>query len=174
MNQLELQEVVTLYKAFLKDYLNEKFTPSQYPGFNGYKALIYLEADMEDILRKADSVPDKYSELKEYVNSKITYFPKNKIDAMFAKILASVKIRRDWAQALREVKKGSELSGCIGYSFYDSDISALAQLHKANKFRKKIESLLTDCNFHKECGDFSEGLYDEYLKENDTDDFSNS
>lgn len=73
------------------------------------------------------------------------------------------KVKRDFYSALQSVKKGDELSGVLHYSFSDKDISKLAKLHKANKCRKKIEDLLTNCNFHYECGKFKNKEYDEFL-----------
>lgn len=73
------------------------------------------------------------------------------------------EIRSDWAAALRSVKYGYELSKWIDYGFYDEDIVELAKLHKRNRFRRKIEDLLEDCNFHYECGKFADHDYDEFL-----------
>jgi hypothetical protein len=77
--------------------------------------------------------------------------------------LEAAQIRFDWEHALKSVRHGEDLSKKIGYAFSEEDIRNLAKLHKENKCRKKIEDLLTDCNFHKECSDFSAGRYDEYL-----------
>ena len=80
------------------------------------------------------------------------------------KIQKVVDIRSDFDTALKNVKRGTELSSILGWGFSDADIKELAKLHKARKYRSKIESLLTDCNFHAECSDFANGNYDEYLK----------
>ena len=71
----------------------------------------------------------------------------------------------DWNTALRSVNKGTSLSALIHWSFSDDDIRKLAELHKANKFRRKIEDLLDDCNFHYESTKFSHGEYAEFLLE---------
>lgn len=48
---------------------------------------------------------------------------------------------------------------------YFNDLADLALLHKTNKnLREKIEYILTDCNFHSECSDFSSGLYQTYIR----------
>lgn len=165
MNKLEAQEMEELYKAFLMDYYNERFNPVNYPAFNGGIALTFLKADIEGMLIKADNVLEKAREFKEYICSKVSQWQPDEIDTLIMiDILGRVEIRRDWAKALRGVRRGSELSHKIKYCFYESDIPKLAQLHKANKFRKKIESLLTDCNYHQESGDFSRGKYDKYLQ----------
>ena len=79
------------------------------------------------------------------------------------RIKRAKEIRNDFASALRSVKNGRELSGALGYGFSNEDIANLAKLHKANKFRRKIEDLLEDCNFHTESNDFATGDYDKYL-----------
>ena len=70
----------------------------------------------------------------------------------------------DWDTELACVEHGHELSEVIGYGLTRNDISGLAALHKAGKHRKKIEELLTDCNFHTECRDFAAGSCDKYNK----------
>jgi hypothetical protein len=74
-----------------------------------------------------------------------------------------VAVRRDFLSALKSVKDGSDLSSILNYRFSDDDLKHLAKLHKANKCRKKIEDLLTDCNFHSECSDFYRKNYAPYL-----------
>lgn len=75
-----------------------------------------------------------------------------------------IKIRTDFLSALRSVKNGSNLSHKIRWALSSKDLSELAKLHKANKCRRKIEELLTDCNFHYECGKFVNKEYDEFLR----------
>ena len=65
-------------------------------------------------------------------------------------IVRGAEIRRDFATALRNAKRGTQLSKPLGWSFNKRDICELAKLHKANKFRKKN-------------GKFSAGEYDEFL-----------
>ena len=74
-------------------------------------------------------------------------------------------IRRDFDAALCSVKYGNELSKILDWSFRKKDIAELARLHKKKRHRKKIEELLSDCNFHYECGKFKSGEYEEFLKE---------
>ncbi len=76
-------------------------------------------------------------------------------------ILEQVAIRRDFASALKSVKKGTDLSEKLGWAFSNNDLRQLMELHRKNKFRRKIEDLLEDCNFHYECGMLSERRYDE-------------
>lgn len=79
-------------------------------------------------------------------------------------IREEVKIRRDWSNALQKVKSGDKLSRNIGYSLSSVDLKKLALLHQSNRYRKKIEELLTNCNFHHEAGKFANQQYEEFLK----------
>lgn len=80
------------------------------------------------------------------------------------KIREEAEIRRDWLSALQKVRVGNELSGKIRYNLSSVDLKKLALLHQANKCRKKIENLLTDCNFHYEAGQFAKRQYEEFLE----------
>ena len=73
-------------------------------------------------------------------------------------------IRRDFQEAFRHVKYGGDLGSDIRYALSDRDLRHLAELHKANHCRKKIEDLLTACNYHYECGRFMNREYDEFLQ----------
>ena len=77
------------------------------------------------------------------------------------------KIREDFESALNNISADniSILSCKIDCGFSDVDISNLALLHKNGnaEMRDKIELLLTDCNFHSVCNDFSTGKYDDYI-----------
>lgn len=76
-----------------------------------------------------------------------------------------VMIRTDFLSALCSVENGSDLSSSIQYSLSSKDLFELAKLHKANKCRRKIEELLTSCNFHYECGKFANKEYGEFLRQ---------
>ncbi len=80
-------------------------------------------------------------------------------------VITQTAIRRNFGEALKMVKKGSELSSKLNYAFGNDDLKELMKLHKANRFRKKIEDLLTDCNFHYESGLLHEKKYAELEKE---------
>lgn len=79
-------------------------------------------------------------------------------------IIQEAEIRRDFHAALEKVKFGSGLSAKLKWNFSETDLRKLAELHKNNKCRKKIEELLTDCNYHYEAGQFATGKYEEFLK----------
>ena len=79
--------------------------------------------------------------------------------------LTEASIRMNWKKALNEVTRGEELSGPIDFGFSKQDITILAGLHMAGDktTQTKIEDLLTDCNFHRECRNFINGDYGPYL-----------
>ena len=68
-------------------------------------------------------------------------------------------IRENWEEALESPMDYADISRIIGWGFTHEDLQELMELHKAGKYREKIEDLLTDCNFHTECADWSEGNY---------------
>ena len=113
-----------------------------------YSRLSFPESKDEIISTiKANPYGDKI--LQDYLN--------------FDKLERNVEIRNDFLAALKSVKRGSELSGPLDWSFSKRDLTELAKLHKANKCRKKIEDLLTDCNFHYESAKFHNKDYTEFL-----------
>lgn len=68
-------------------------------------------------------------------------------------------IRENWDEVLSSDIEYSDIAHGIGWGFTHEDLQELMELHKAGKHREKIEDLLTDCNFHTECADWSEGNY---------------
>ncbi len=80
-------------------------------------------------------------------------------------IYEGAMIRKDFYSALKSAKKGTDLSHPLRYAFSDRDICNLAKIHKRGRFRRKIEDLLTDCNFHAECGLMYKGDYSLWIKE---------
>ena len=170
MDEQVLNDMAELYKE-----IGEKYFHNSEPIEEKKLCVInlHLAADIDNILSRAEDLEKELENIYRIIREKASHEEILRLISM-DEILECVKIRRDWPSALRSVRKGRDLSHLIGYGFRDEDIKELARLHKAKKFRKKIESLLEDCNFHKECGDFSEGNYDEYLRETDADDSSDS
>lgn len=121
---------------------------------------VWLESDVAAALKK--SKLNDIDRIREIVTGS-----EAKID--FEKCVREAEIRLDFASALRSVKDGTDLSYPLGWGFGRDDLMALMALHKSNKFRRKIEDLLEDCNFHTECGLLSEKQYEEFerfVKEN--------
>ena len=152
-------ELIRLDRVIAKKYLdcNEPF-PFGCRRF----AISYLQADIEAALRKAEDLISTKHEIEDLLAASWAY---EKITSahVVADAYIAASIRRDFAAAFQSVKHGWELSKSIGYSFFDSDIVELAKLHKANKYRKKIEELLEDCNFHSECGRMAANDYSDWL-----------
>lgn len=102
-------------------------------------------------------------ECREYIETLLMMSPFYKEIIQYISVEAAykdAKIRRNFAEAFESVTIGSELSKPLGYGFSTQDLFNLAKLHKENRYRDKIEDLLTDCNFHEECqmmysGDYS-------------------
>lgn len=127
-------------------------------------AAVWLTADIPYILLKQEEGDRKKAE--EYIKAKIEATGRaaeiyKVID--WSSIEENVKIRSDFAGALRKVKNGADLAGRLGWSFSDDDLRQLTALHRKNRFRQKIEDLLTDANFHSECILLQDRKYDELL-----------
>ena len=140
--------------------------PDDYPENqkeNPYIAATYLHDTLSLALEShtAAEVADVYKDECKYLSAYEREFVSYAAD--MNKVIEEHDIRSDWAKALRNVRNGRNLSYKIGFGFSKEDISELAKLHQKNKFRKKIESLLEDCNFHTENADFSVGNYDKYI-----------
>ena len=133
-----------------------------------YNPGIYLQAMIRDVFNKNDDV--SYSKLEAGIKNIFTQhkygnevFNKYLDSDIFESAQEEAEIRHDFATALRDCKEGSDLASQLHWAFSDKDITELAKLHKSNKFRKKIEDLLEDCNFHYECGKFVKNEYGEFF-----------
>lgn len=151
--------------------VDEKLWRKYHPEYEGgdepqlNMAADYLKSDICALLCDfPESEPDIVATIKELPHGDVIL--KCYID--MEQIRKKAAIRRDFDSALRSVKDGTELSSDLDWSFREKDIAELARLHKEKKHRKKIEELLTDCNFHYECGKLIAGEYEEFLKEEGT------
>ena len=156
MTQESLARMRNVYKVFSKEFFNTEDI-----DFAKGNPIIHMEADVDFSLVEAEDVEATgariYSTaIKAGANSEVL----SEVEKMIDKGKKSAEIRHDWPAAFRRVKKGYELSSAIGWGFYKDDLRIFLKLHKANRFRKKIEDLLTDCNYHTFCGYLSVGEYD--------------
>jgi len=156
MTQEALAQMCNVYKAFSKEFYDTEDI-----DFAKGNPIIHMEADVEAVLVKAEDVKATGARIysiavKAGANTEIL----SEVEKMIDKGKRSASIRHDWSAAFRKVKNGRELSGAIDWGFYKDDLRTFVKLHKANKFRKKIEDLLTDCNYHTFCGYLSVGEYD--------------
>ena len=152
--------LLDLYKD-LADHFN--LTDSNMP--NEEQAAMWLKADIPYILLNQEEW--KREKIEDYVKSKIETTGRAEeiykaID--WDSILKNVEIRSDFASALRKVRDGAILAGKLGWAFSDQDLRQLVELHRKNRFRKKIEDMLTDANFHTEATLLFERKYNELLE----------
>lgn len=144
-----------MWKKYHPDY-NEKNEPSL------NVAPIWLKTDVISILMDfPESEDDVMSMIKEAKYADEIF--KKYLD--MAEVKRQIAVRNDFKAAFKSVKHGWELSSDLDYSMSKKDLSNLAKLHKAGKCRRKIEELLTDCNFHSAYGAFCKQDYDEFLLE---------
>lgn len=153
-----LQEIKDLDLAIWKKY-HPDYKEESEPEL--YQASMWLNADVAEIMIEfPESENDIISIVKASKHGEKILSDYLHMDS----VKTEVDVKTDFLSALRSVKDGSDLSSDIGWRLSDRDLSELAKLHKANKCRRKIEELLTNCNFHYECGKFANKEYDEFLK----------
>lgn len=166
--ELKQKELQKWHKRFKDAYV--EFCRIYFPNDNDfidkiqnlahYQVKMWFENDL-----KYAGLTHPLDEIKEFVYICLPN-DKEEIDKTFNwnEIAKDIEIRNDFATALKKCKRGTDLSHLLGYGFSKRDISNLAKLHKSNKYRKKIEDLLEDCNFHYECNEFMQGNYAEFIK----------
>ena len=148
MTQEALAQMMYVYKAFSKEFYD-----TENIDFAKGNPIIHMEADIDSVLVKAEDTEATGAKIYSIaVKAGATAEALTEVEKMINKGKKSAAIRRDWPAAFRRVKNGRELSDAIGWGFYKDDLRTFLKLHKANKFRKKIEDLLTDCNYHIFCG----------------------
>lgn len=87
-------------------------------------------------------------------------------DENFQPAMTRLHITDNWEKAMRGMQV-EKLGKDLNYSFTDDELKELAQLHKTTNKRivkKRIEELLTYCNFHYESGEFHDGNYEQFLQ----------
>lgn len=86
-------------------------------------------------------------------------------DKDFETALNRLEISDNWEKSLRTYST-SDLSHKLKYGFTKEEIKELATLHKETTkkiVKKRIEDLLTNCNFHSESGILANGNYNQIL-----------
>ncbi len=120
-----------------------------------YALFIWLESDTKAALKLSCLDEAKVEEIKDIVSETGINFDKCYDDA---------RIRLHFPEALKSVREGSVLSALLGWSFAPDDLMELMELHKQNRFRKKIEDMLEDANYHGECGLLHLQKYDSFAE----------
>ena len=123
---------------------------------------IWLNSTIEGFLREAEDINTAEERVLKLI-SDTDYEEEILSKINMTKIKEAATIRRDFETALKNVKRGADLASVLSYSFSEKDISILAMLHKRNKYRSKIESMLTAANFHEESSNFHCKKYEEYI-----------
>lgn len=151
--------------------IGKRFYGGEWPMRNDiaiHQALYILQVDIAGALERAEDMQAVRNEINEIIDHTDAPEAIRKYVSLDA-AWRDAEIRRDWASALRSVRHGEDLSHEIDWAFSTRDIKNLAKLHKANRFRKKIEDLLEDCNFHREAVLMCSHQYDKFLSEEDVD-----
>lgn len=162
MNTTITCEIRRIDKAVCRRYCAPFYNPEAFEGssYSPYN----LEETITEILRGATDMNATTDEIVAFIR-----YNSNKAEEILnnwvhiGRCMEDVLIRRDFSSALKRYKDARTIARILHYAFSKDDISALAKLHKGNRYRKKIEELLEDANFHTECGDFASGNYDMYL-----------
>ena len=86
-------------------------------------------------------------------------------DKNFQSAMNRLHITDNWEKALSGMQV-EKMAKDLQYSFCPADLKDLATIHKTTTKRivkKRIEDLLTYCNFHSESGEFHDGNYEQFL-----------
>ncbi len=156
-----LKELHKLDIALWKKYKPDD--TKQYEIPTDYRILDYLRCDIETIMSNtpAEQWNEYITKILSQSDMYIELLPYLKLN----QIKSSVKIRKNWKNALQNIRKGNELSSQIQYKLSNDDIIELTKLHTNRRYKKKIEDLLTDCNMHHECGMLVNGQHEKLIKE---------
>lgn len=127
-----------------------------------YVMEIYFKDDIEYAVYIAKNMQAAAAWIKELIQTSSMKEELSK-NIHVEEAIKAAYIRRDFHNALLNVEQGCELSAVLGYGFSGKDLMTLADLHKSNKCRRKIEELLTDCNFHTQAVHMANGNYDVFF-----------
>ena len=131
----------------------------------------WLKEDIGYLLAERDcDIDERFSEIEKIINSSEYAEDISEKFSLKLSCYDVAALRRDLASTLKKYKDISDLSSDLNYSFTHQDIRDFVALHRKNRFRKKIEDLLTNCNFHYECSMMCNKKYDELLEYLDEED----
>lgn len=145
--------------ARISDRIWNEFHPGSvvYNTPKDARLAMWIQADFDSLATNFG-----ISRLKEVVEEKTKgSFAESFVkDCGIEQARVAAAIRTHWAEAFDMVEAGSDISKYISYALSDDDVARLAMIHQEkDEYRDKIEALLTDCNFHKECGALADGQY---------------
>ncbi len=142
----------------------KKYHPEYTIGSKEIKGL-WLKEDIGALLAERDcDIDERFSEIEKIINSSEYAEDISKEFSLKLNCYDVAALRRDLASTLKKYKDIADLSSALNYSFSHQDIRDFVALHRKNNFRKKIEGLLTNCNYHYECSMMCDKKYDELLE----------
>ena len=124
---------------------------------------IYHLQNEFDVILKSKTPKERLEtieEIKELFKEAFTLTDEN-----FQPAMTRVHITDNWEKALRGMQ-AEKIAKDLNYSFLDGELTELFLLHKTTNKRvvkKRIEDLLTYCNFHYESSVLHDGDYERFL-----------
>ena len=156
-----IKEKYTLYsKIYFNDSDDEIETLLNAMEVDDEARFIYHLQNEFDVILKNKTPKERLKtieEIKELFKDAFTL-----TDANFQPAMTRVHITDNWAKALRGMQ-AEKIAKDLNYSFLDGELTELFLLHKTTNKRvvkKRIEDLLTYCNFHYESGVLHDGYYE--------------
>lgn len=124
---------------------------------------IYHLQNEFDVILKSKTPKERLETIEEIKNLFKEAFTLT--DENFQPAMTRLHITDNWEKALRGMQV-EKMAKDLQYSFCPADLKDLATIHKTTTKRvvkKRIEDLLTYCNFHSESGEFHDGNYEQFL-----------
>lgn len=156
-----IKEKYSLYsKIYFNDSDDEIETLLNAMEVDDKARFIYHLQNEFDVILKSKTPKERLEtieEIKELFKEAFTLTDEN-----FQPAMTRVHITDNWEKALRGMQ-AEKIAKDLNYSFLDGELTELFLLHKTTDKRvikKRIEDLLTYCNFHYESGVLHNGYYE--------------
>lgn len=156
-----IKEKYSLYsKVYFNDSDDEIETLLNAMEVDDEARFIYHLQNEFDVILKNQTPKERLEtieEIKELFKEAFTLTDEN-----FQPAMTRVHITDNWEKALRGMQ-AEKIAKDLNYSFLDGELTELFLLHKTTDKRvikKRIEDLLTYCNFHYESGVLHNGYYE--------------
>lgn len=156
-----IKEKYSLYsKIYFNDSDDEIETLLNAMEVDDKARFIYHLQNEFDVILKSKTPKERLEtieEIKELFKEAFTLTDEN-----FQPAMTRVHITDNWEKALRGLQ-AEKIAKDLNYSFLDGELTELFLLHKTTDKRvikKRIEDLLTYCNFHYESGVLHNGYYE--------------
>lgn len=159
-----IKEKYSLYsKIYFNDSDDEIETLLNAMEVDDEARFIYHLQNEFDVILKSKTPKERLETIEEIKNLFKEAFTLT--DENFQPAMTRLHITDNWEKAMRGMQV-AKLGKDLNYSFTDDELKELAQLHKTTNKRivkKRIEELLTYCNFHSESSSFHDGNYEQFL-----------